>query len=124
MCELITHETTSLVQAWGYSIWDQRSGPVNASSLEHAIIESGVAIKKAIQLSLMEGRPCLERVETALLMLRSEIKIKIERELSLLSTRALKPLFIFVAPGLLMLLVYGVFLVAQDALDGEFSHVF
>ena len=48
----------------------------------------------------MEGRPCLERAEAALLGLRQDMKAQVERELSLLPTRALKPLFIFVAPSL------------------------
>jgi hypothetical protein len=71
---------------------------------------AGTSIRKVIQVSLMEGRPCTERVESALQALRQDISAQIERELSLLATRALKPLFCCVAPALLGFLAMGLYL--------------
>jgi hypothetical protein len=49
---------------------------------EKILIEAGESIRKSIQVSLMEGRPCLERVETTLQGLRQDLKSQMERELS------------------------------------------
>ncbi|MGZ3707838.1 MAG: hypothetical protein ACXWPM_03265, partial [Bdellovibrionota bacterium] len=75
-----------------------------------SLAEAGRAIRKAVQVSLMEGRPCAERVESALQALRSEIQAWVDRELALLGTRSLKPLFLCVAPALLGLMAFGLYL--------------
>ncbi|MCM2322182.1 MAG: hypothetical protein NDJ90_02865 [Oligoflexia bacterium] len=104
-----------LAAAWGHSVytlpqssatreWERRGGALNAKS---ALIQAGQSIRKAIQVSLMEGRPCAERVEAVLEALRQELRACTERELALLGTRALKPLFLCVAPALLGLLAFG-----------------
>jgi len=69
----------------------------------------------------MEGRPCVEKVEGILSALSLEMKSHVERELALLSTRALKPLFVFVAPGLLSILIYGIWLVLVETTGGDLS---
>jgi hypothetical protein len=110
-CELLIREAPDFAENWGSSVWSQSNSNLkdqNASA--RVLIETGGALKKAVQLSLMEGRPCTERVENALLALRQELRSQVDRELSLLGTRALKPLFICVAPSVLMLMGVGVWM--------------
>jgi hypothetical protein len=61
-------------------------------------------------------------VEAALMSLTHEIKARVEAELTLLSTRALKPLFLCVAPGIFLLLGAGFLLCllasSHEALGG------
>jgi hypothetical protein len=100
---------------WGYSVFETPKKPrlSASSSAASAILEAGSSMRKAIQVSLMEGRPCTERVESILLAFRQELRALIDRELGLLATRALKPLFIFVAPAIFGLLGAGVWLMWQ-----------
>lgn len=67
----------------------------------------GDELRSHLQRSVMEGRPCTERVESALAAIRLEWGARVERELQLLATRALKPLFLLVAPALFGLLALG-----------------
>ncbi|MBC7690474.1 MAG: hypothetical protein H7222_01785 [Methylotenera sp.] len=105
---------------WGHSVWehskDSSHSNSSSSSTESVILHAGNSIRKAIQVSLMEGRPCTERVESALLALREDIAAQILRELALLATRALQPLFCCVAPALLGLLGFGLYLGWLEAL--------
>jgi hypothetical protein len=110
--ELLSREAPSLALLWGHSVW--KSAPLDSNSITHAtsrlFIETGESLRRAVQVSLMEGRPCAERVEGALSSLSHELKARVEAELTLLSTRALKPLFLCVAPGIFLLLGAGFFL--------------
>ena len=127
--ELLANDCQELALAWGYSIWDSAGKTLQEEIFlrvqgpaEKAILGAGNSIKKSIQVSTMEGRPCIERIETVLKALRQEIKSLVERELGLLATRALKPLFICVAPSLFGLLTFGLWLAAGDVVGdiGEF----
>ena len=120
MTEPLLRTTFELGTAWGPNVWQSSRSGKN-SKMDQTILDAGYSIKKAIQVSLMEGRPCTERVEAALLALQQEMRAHIERELNLLSTRALKPLFVCVAPALLGLLFYGLWLTAQESLGGSFT---
>lgn len=112
-CEFLGKECRDLAAAWGYSIWDSR--PAHSSyPVEQVILKAGDEIRKAVQVSLMEGRPCLDRVETALYGLKLNLKAQVDRELNLLATKALKPLFICVAPALLGLLFFALGLTASS----------
>jgi hypothetical protein len=115
-CQYLTEEAPDLSLIWGNSIWDP-SDNLLKSRAEQILSAFGSSLKKAIHLSLMEGRPCTERVEGALQALRQNMKAQVERELSLLSTRALKPLFVCIAPALLGLLLFGIWLASADALE-------
>jgi hypothetical protein len=128
---LLSTDSQELALAWGYSIWeagqnqDHKQGHSRGYSqgyshgpTETAILGAGNSIKKAIQVSIMEGRPCIERVETILKALRQELKSLVERELGFLATRALKPLFICVAPALFGLLFYGLWLASEEMMEG------
>lgn len=88
-----------------------------ASTPERLFLEAGDSMKRAIRSSLDEGKPCLDRVEGILMKLQSEFKIEVEKELSLLPTRALKPLFLFVAPGILGLLGLGIWLAMMESMQ-------
>ncbi|MCM2277288.1 MAG: hypothetical protein NDJ89_04375 [Oligoflexia bacterium] len=97
-----------LASSWGASIYaPSPAKPASPGGAKSAIVNAGFAIRKAIQVSLMEGRPCAERVESALESLRQELRLSVDRELALLGNRALKPLFLCVAPALLGLLSAG-----------------
>jgi hypothetical protein len=126
--DLLTKDSRDLALNWGYSIWEP-VGKTRSESFvcpygpaEMVILEAGNSIKKSIQVSTMEGRPCVERVETVFKALRQEMKSLIERELGLLATRALKPLFICIAPALFGLLTFGLWLAAGDVVGdlGDF----
>jgi hypothetical protein len=114
-CALLTGSSAGLAVAWGASVWkptqdEWASGTSRsrrACPAQRVLEEAGSGLRKAVQVSLMEGRPCTERVEAALGRLRQELRSLVERELGLLGTRALKPLFVCVAPGLFLLLGFG-----------------
>jgi hypothetical protein len=98
---------------WGGDAWKaegRAADPVPAKSLREALLGAGNAFRKSIQSSLWEGYPCSERIESAIAGLRTEIRAYQERELQLLGTRALKPLFLLTAPGLLGLLGFALLL--------------
>ncbi len=101
----------TLVQHWGADLWSEP--PVADSRFEPAarsLIVLGGSLRKAIQASIYEGRGCAERIEAALEALRVELDCEVERQMQLLSTRALKPLFICVAPSVLLLLAMAFWL--------------
>jgi hypothetical protein len=104
--QALSVESTHLADFWGTSIWKdpEFSKPHPAfSSLRGAI----TSIRKSVQVSLMEGSPCGDRIEAALLALRLEWKAQVEREIGILATRSLKPLFVLIGPSLLGLLFLG-----------------
>jgi hypothetical protein len=114
--QAIEKHSPGLSAAWGFSIWEPGLANDCARSDASGLIgQAGVAIKKAIQASLMEGFPCTERAETILQALRSDLRAQVEKEVSLLSTRALKPLFLLVAPSMMGLLTFGLYLAWQEA---------
>lgn len=110
-------DSPDLARLWGFQVYESVSAKQSyGAPCRRALVEAGEAIRRAIQVSLMEGRACSERIEGVLLSLRSQIDAGIEQELSLLGTRALKPLFVCVAPALFGLLGAGVFLTWKAAL--------
>jgi hypothetical protein len=113
--EAFRHESAAVASRWGSSVWAPAPPSGTASSALDALGRAGEAIRKAIQCALMEGRPSSERIEAAMAGLRHEIESAVERELGLLSTRALKPLFLCVAPALMGLLAAAVLLTWQDS---------
>lgn len=106
-------DTPDLASLWGADIWaDPGARPVSfsAGAVEGVIVEAGASMKRAIQASIAEGRPCTERLETQLRALRTDLRGAVEREVGLLGTRALKPLFLLVAPSLFGLIATGGYL--------------
>ena len=114
-CELLRSEVPQLASHWGAAVWSEGVTFRGRGEGERILIETGTAIRKSVQISVMEGRPCAERVEGALLSLRQDFQAQVERELSLLGIRALKPLFTCVAPALLGLLGAGLWLSWAEA---------
>ena len=117
--EMLSQEAPGLAGAWGFSLWQEPpSGAVGraleSSDTGRVIIEFGASLRRALQASVMEGRPCAERVEAALAGLARDLRAQVEREMGLLSARAMKPLFVCVAPALLGLLFYGLYLSWQS----------
>ena len=110
----------ALVAAWGSDPWKTdglKEEPAGqAMNLRAALLASGSAYKKSIQASLWDGQPCTERIESALAGVRSETRAFQEKELQLLPTRALKPLFILTAPGILAILGFALFLSVASAI--------
>lgn len=110
-CNSLGHGAPELARAWTRSAWwgsDPAGGPPSPSELSGAaealFVETGEAVRRAVQASVMEGRPCHERVEGVLATLRERLGAETERQLGLLPARALKPLFLCTAPALLGLL--------------------
>ena len=109
--ELLLEQAPGLATRWGATVWtDPAKLQPPKSSAALALIDFGSALRRSVQASVMEGRPCGERIEGALAGLRQELRSQIDRELSVLPTRALKPLFFFVAPSVLGLLFFGMYL--------------
>ncbi|MGK5087654.1 hypothetical protein WDW86_08860 [Bdellovibrionota bacterium FG-2] len=115
---LLRDQAPPLALVWGNSLWSASSkgetGFGREGLCEKSIAQAGAALKRGIQVSLMEGRSCVERVESVLISLREDLRSHVSRELSLLATRALKPLFLFVAPSLIGLLIFGLWITARE----------
>jgi len=111
-CEFLSQEVEGLASRWGHSVWEESPGARSLApeSTARLLVEAGTSIRRAVQLSLMEGKPCGERVETALRALREDVRARVALEVEKVATRALKPLFVCVAPSLLGLLGWGLFL--------------
>jgi hypothetical protein len=108
--EFLQREAPGLSQEWRASVWDS---PLTTQKDKGALLEciarAGESLRRAIQIGVMEGKPCVERLEAALAALRVDMRARVDRELSLLPTRALLPLFVCVAPALLGQLAAGLF---------------
>jgi hypothetical protein len=107
----------SLAQMWGAQVWDPFAS-LNDSGLsecERIMILLGVEVRRSIQTSLIEGRGCLERLESIHKSSFAELKTKIRTELNLLPNRCLKPLFLFVLPGVMLLLSGSLWLSFKDS---------
>lgn len=113
--EALMQETPALAAVWGASVWNSgdESGiqyGLSISKAQTLLLQAGTDCKKSMQVSLMEGSPCSERIETVLRGLQTDLRAEVDRQVSLLATRALKPLFICVAPALFGVLMVGLFL--------------
>lgn len=124
--EFLNAVAPELALEWGYSIWATEPKP-NTSKVSHAarkvLLELGSGLRKSVQTAILDGRPCMERVESSLTGCRQDLQALVDRELSLLPTRILKPLFVFVAPAILGLLAFGLYL-AFTATEGGGLDVF
>jgi hypothetical protein len=114
----------ALVAAWGSDPWKTSGRPEeknevksDSKNLREALLASGGAYKKSIQASLWDGQPCTERIESVVSGIRAETRAFQEKELQLLATRALKPLFLLTAPGILAILGFALFLSVSSAME-------
>lgn len=95
-----------LARVWGAQIWDpfDRTKEEGGSECERLISGLGRELRRAIQTSLIEGRGCTDRLESIRSAAFQELRSRVQRELSLLPTTSLKPLFVFAFPGVMLLL--------------------
>lgn len=110
--ELSSHDE-KLATVWKAQVWDTdfSVAPGVMNECERLILNVGVEVRKSIQTSLVEGRACLDRIESIHRAYLLDLKMKINQELALLPNRCLKPLFIFVLPAV-MLLMFGAFAIS------------
>ena len=121
--DLVSREAPDLRAFWSGSVWgpgnlgtgDSVRASASGSHSPGLFIHFGEEVCRAIQASLVEGRTCLERVERLLAALRADFGAVTEKELNLLGTRALQPLFICIAPSLVGLLCTGLWLSWTEA---------
>jgi len=110
MFEELAIQDPSLAIEWKAQIWDSEVEPKfeMQNDCERMIFSLGNEVRRSIQTSLVEGRGCLDRIESIHRSLLIELKMKISRELNLLPNRCLKPLFICVLPAVFLLLFVGI----------------
>lgn len=114
-----------LSRVWRKSVWDLDEGEgghpgVKAKTEERREIlplleDFGRVLKKAVQVSLMDGRPCLERAELSLDSLRSDLFSVIDAEVARLPHRTLLPLFLGIAPAVVGLIFGAIALTSFEA---------
>ncbi len=111
-------ETDSgLARKWGAQVWDPFP-PADRTEIpecERVLIALGVEVRRSIQISLVEGRGCLDRLESIHRSSFAELKTRIRTELNLLPNRCLKPLFFFVLPGVMLLLSGSLWISFKEA---------
>jgi len=91
-------------------LWRHTQNGENFKGPELIFISLGKKIQASIHISLIEGTPCLDRIENLFMQTISEFEYTVQNEISLLSTQTLKPLFIFIAPSVLGLIGFGLYL--------------
>lgn len=107
-------ETTTALQkhipdlkdSWAVSVWEEGGSPWkrrSLSAMEKGMHEFGQSVRKTIQVSLLEGTACGERIERLAQAQSLELQTRVDQGLQVLPTQVLKPLFILVAPS-----VFGV----------------
>ncbi len=122
--EHLGREAPALARAWGASAWGTDGEPVSpreraeASAGGRLLLGFGGELRRALQASVLEGRPCSERTEAQLTALQRDLGAQVDRELTLLATRTLKPLFLCIAPALLGLIGAALLIAADDSLGG------
>jgi len=95
-----------LAREWGAGVWEpfpkREESPRNTEGL---ILLLGMEIRRNIQTSLIEGRGCLDRLESVSRSHQTNLRLRILKELNLLPGRSLKPLFLLVLPGFGLLIL-------------------
>ncbi len=102
---------TELFPGWRRELFQGFETHSQKQSLRVSILQVGQELNASIQWAQWEGRPCQDQIEAQLRALRGEIEQALEKESQLLASRALLPLFVFVAPAVLGLLGGSLWLV-------------
>lgn len=115
MMEMLMDQSKELALLWGISLYQEPQesnealNPLEVSqSARRAVLQLGVSVKKAIQVSVLDGKPCLDRVEESLKVFENDYRACLDRELTMLPSRCLKPIFICLAPACLGLMAFSV----------------
>ena len=90
-----------LLDCWGVVLWSDGAAIADSPTFSARVRATGSVMRQAIQVSIFEGRPCMERIEQVLEQLVIARDLACLRESELIGTRVLKPLFLCVAPALL-----------------------
>ncbi len=110
MIDELVKTDAPLAQTWGSSVWSSEiisHQQTAQTEFERMMVLLGQEMKKSIQVSLIEGRGCLERMESIHRSFLTEYRLKLLRQLNLLPNRCLKPLFIFLFPAMFLILFTG-----------------
>ncbi len=122
-------EAPALAHAWGSTVWGDEAADANSgferkpsatapetssrtptpSQGRACLLRAGREVRRTLQVALMEGRPCTERVEAVLSSLQEDWDSAVEEALSVLPHQVLKPLFLCIAPAIFGLLATAVF---------------
>lgn len=110
---------SKLASVWKSEIWDADFSLPRGrySDCEKRVLQVGIEMRKSIQVSLIEGRTCLDRLEAIQRGFFIDFKASLNRELALLPNRCLKPLFVFVLPSVLCLMFGSFAMVAEGFLS-------
>jgi hypothetical protein len=109
----------SLAKLWGAQIWDPIEDMEfkSVSECERLMVGLGVELRRSIQTSLIDGRGCLDRLESIHRACSLELRSKVQHELSLLPNRCLAPLFIFAFPSVILLLTGSLWFSFQEVIS-------
>jgi len=114
--------TRPLTEYWGVRLWEQGQSEgvwrLPAGTVLESLAECGREIRKCVQISLMEGRPCISSVESVLDLNRVQVTSRIEGGLEQLPARCMKPLFLLIAPAIFTLLFGGLALAFRSVSGG------
>ena len=115
MEELALYDS-ALVQEWKIQVWDPdfRVGIKVENECERLVIGVGIEVRRSIQTSLIEGRPCMDRIESIQKAFLLDLRSRVSTELNLLPQRCLKPLFLCVLPSVFLLMMGSFALTLQD----------
>ena len=95
----------SLAALWGSEVWQSaRDTGAGGESVSDLVLGVGREVKKTIQLALLEGRSCFDRIESISRSHQHDVRLKIRERLEVLPSRCLPPLFLFVLPPVFVLL--------------------
>lgn len=100
----------ALVKEWKLQVWDPdfSLSSLRENECERLILNVGIEVRRSIQSSLIEGRPCMDRIESIQKSFLLDLRSKVSKELNLLPQRCMKPLFLCVLPSVFLLL-FGTF---------------
>ncbi len=104
--EELSFRDPSLAALWGSEVWQSgmRDPGTGGESVADLVFGVGKEVKKTIQLALLEGRSCLDRIESISRSHQHDVRLKIRERLEVLPNRCLPPLFLFVLPPVFVLL--------------------
>lgn len=109
----------SLLKEWKLQVWDtdfKTSTPFE-NECERLISGVGIEVRRSIQTSLVEGRPCMDRIESIQRAFLLDLRSRVSKELNLLPQRCLKPLFLCVLPSIFLLML-GSFFISFQGFQG------
>ena len=117
-CKDLSIRQKELAYSWGSELWGEGVKNINTyDSHSKEIFQLGLNLKRTLQASLVEGVSVIDRIDQISSTLGSLTESSIERELNLIQTRSLKPLFLFIAPSCIGLLISAGFIFTFSTKD-------